>query len=94
MTDKKETEKIENLGNRDPLNFPEEGKILTGVVKKFFELKGYGFVLDSDNNEYFVHYKEIQCSGYRNLARGQHVKFVGKSGPKGLFAEKVELVNL
>ena len=81
------------MDNKRP-KFPEEGKILTGVVKLFFEKKGFGFILDSDNNEYFIHYKNIMASGFKNLARGQHVKFVGKEGPKGLYAEDVELINV
>ena len=84
---------IPDLNNFKP-TYPEEGKILTGVVKKFFEKKGFGFVLDSDSNEYFTHYKNIVGSGFRNLAKGQHVKFVGKEGPNGLYAENVELINV
>ena len=76
------------------LEFPEEGKVLTGVVKRFFEKKGYGFVLDSNNNEYFVHYSNIKSSGFKNLAKGQHVTFIGKKGQKGLFAEEVQLINV
>ena len=75
------------------VRFPEEGRILTGVVKSFDPEKGFGFLYDSDKNQYFVHYRDINSSGFRNLARGQHVKFVGKEGDKGLFAEEVTVVN-
>ena len=74
--------------------FPPEGKVLTGIVKRFYEQKGYGFLLDSSNNEYFCHYRTIASSGFKNLARGQHVKFIGKEGPKGLYAEDVKILQV
>jgi len=89
---------IEDVDVPDINNFksiyPPEGKVLTGVVKLFFEDRGFGFIWDSDSNEYFAHYKNIVGSGFRNLARGQHVKFVGKEGPNGLFAENIEIINV
>ncbi|MBN2828726.1 MAG: cold shock domain-containing protein, partial [Candidatus Cloacimonetes bacterium] len=30
-----------------------------GIVKWFNKNKGYGFILSSDNQEYFVHWKSI-----------------------------------
>lgn len=98
-----QTSDIDNIGNKFYDNsdgettrrptLPQEGRVMTGVVKKFLEDKGFGFILDSDNNEYFVHFAVIQSKGFKNLARGQHVKFVGKEGPKGLFAEDVKIIS-
>jgi CspA family cold shock protein len=76
------------------LTFPEEGRVLTGVVKKFEDKKGFGFLYDSDNNEYFVHFSEIEGKGFKSLGSGQHVKFIGKEGPRGLFAEEVRVIQV
>jgi len=37
----------------------------------------------------FVHYSEIQGSGFRNLEEGERVEFVVNQGPKGLQAAEV-----
>jgi len=69
--------------------------VKTGIVKSFGEYNrpGYGHIYDSSNNEYFVHYTDISGSGYKNLARGQHVKFKGYEGDKGLYAKEVSVIN-
>lgn len=72
-----------------------------GVVKSFgeYERPGYGHISELDIkdkgecNEYFVHYTNIKGSGFKNLAKGQHVKFKGYQGPKGLYATDVVVVT-
>ena len=55
-----------------------------GVVKWFSAEKGYGFITPDDGGrDLFVHYSEIQGSGYRNLEEGQRVAFESQEGPKG-----------
>lgn len=67
-----------------------------GIVKRFgdYSKPGYGHIYDSDNNEYFVHYRDIVGTGFRNLARGQHVVFKAYEGPTGLYATEVKVVNV
>ena len=46
-----------------------------GVVKWFSSEKGYGFITpDGGGKDLFVHFSEIQGSGYRSLEEGQRVK--------------------
>ena len=69
--------------------------VKTGVVKSFGEYAGkpgIGHIFDSNNNEYFVHFSQIAGSGFKNLARGQHVKFHAYEGPKGLYAEEIRVI--
>ena len=70
--------------------------IKTGVVKTFdeYDRPGFGHLLDSNNCEYFVHYTDIKGGGYRNLARGQHVKFHAYEGDKGLYAKEVSVITV
>jgi len=47
-----------------------------GKVKWFDSKKGYGFVNDgSDNQDYFVHFSEIQSDDFKTLDEGQKVSF-------------------
>jgi CspA family cold shock protein len=49
---------------------------VTGVVKWFSRLKGYGFINPDDGTqEVFVHYSAIEGDGYRNLYEGDRVEY-------------------
>ena len=61
-----------------------------GTVKWFNAEKGFGFIAPADgSDDVFVHYSEIQGSGFRTLAENQQVEFEIGEGAKGLQAEKV-----
>jgi len=63
---------------------------LTGVVKWFSRLKGYGFINPDDGGqEVFVHYSAIDGEGYRNLYEGDHVEFEMVDKGRGPQAQKV-----
>jgi CspA family cold shock protein len=62
---------------------------IQGTVKWFNASKGYGFIAREDGPDVFVHYSEIQGSGFRNLEEGERVEFVVNQGPKGLQAAEV-----
>lgn len=67
-----------------------------GRVKWFSDIKGYGFVnSEADPNmDIFVHYSVIQNSGFKSLREGQEVQFELVEGPKGLYADNVELIQV
>ncbi|MEQ9335715.1 MAG: cold-shock protein [Miltoncostaeaceae bacterium] len=61
-----------------------------GVVKWFSAEKGYGFITPDDGGkDLFVHFSEIQTSGYRSLEEGQRVNFESQEGPTGPLASNV-----
>ncbi len=64
---------------------------LTGTIKRLVTEKGFGFILGSDNNEYFFH--QSACSGvsFDSLREGQAVTFERGQGPKGPRGENVRL---
>jgi cold shock protein len=64
----------------------------TGTVKWFNADKGYGFIEREDGDDLFVHYSEIQMSGYRTLEEGQRVEFDVGPGKKGEEAQNVRIV--
>ncbi|HET9093094.1 MAG TPA: cold shock domain-containing protein [Acidimicrobiales bacterium] len=60
-----------------------------GTVKFFNAEKGYGFISREDGDDVFVHYSNIQASGYRSLNEGQKVEFDVAPGRKGEEAQNV-----
>ncbi|HEV7525289.1 MAG TPA: cold-shock protein [Acidimicrobiia bacterium] len=65
----------------------------TGTVKFFNAEKGYGFIsLEGGDKDVFVHYSNIQGSGYRTLEEGQKVEFDVAPGRKGDEAQNVRAV--
>ncbi len=62
-----------------------------GQVRWFDEKKGYGFIV-SCGLDYFVHYKQIMGTGFKNLTEGQKVSFTPSNGLKGEIAENVTIM--
>ena len=64
-----------------------------GTVKWFNAEKGYGFIaVDGGGSDVFVHYSNIQASGYRSLEENQRVEFEVTQGQKGPQAESVRVL--
>jgi CspA family cold shock protein len=64
----------------------------TGTVKFFNAQKGYGFISREGGADVFVHFSNIEGSGYRSLEEGQAVEFEIGQGRKGDEALKVRAV--
>ena len=64
-----------------------------GTVKWFNGDKGFGFISQENGDDLFVHYSEIQSSGYRSLDEGATVEFEITQGKKGLQASSVTVVK-
>ena len=64
----------------------------TGTVKFFNAEKGYGFIAREGGDDVFVHFSNIQGSGYRTLEEGQKVEFDIAPGRKGDEAQNVRAV--
>jgi cold shock protein len=60
-----------------------------GTVKFFNAEKGYGFISREDGTDVFVHFSNIQGSGYRSLEAGQQVEFEIGPGRRGDEAQNV-----
>ncbi len=64
-----------------------------GTVKWFNGEKGYGFITPENGPDLFVHYSEIQASGFRSLNEGEVVEFEITEGKKGKQASSVTVVR-
>jgi CspA family cold shock protein len=61
-----------------------------GTVKWFNPDKGFGFIAPAEGgDDLFVHFSEIQSSGYKTLEENQRVTYEVGQGRKGPQAEKV-----
>ena len=67
-------------------------KLATGTVKFFNAEKGYGFISREEGEDVFVHFSNIQGTGYRSLEEGQRVEFDVGPGRKGDEAQNVRVV--
>ncbi|RZL79914.1 MAG: cold-shock protein [Rhodococcus sp. (in: high G+C Gram-positive bacteria)] len=64
-----------------------------GIVKWFNGEKGFGFIKPDDGGaDLFVHFSEIEGSGFKSLEENQRVEFEVGQGQKGPQAQKVRPV--
>lgn len=63
-----------------------------GKVKWFNNSKGFGFIQQDNGEDVFVHFTAIQGDGYKSLKDGQEVEFEVVKGPKGLQAQKLNIL--
>ncbi len=61
-------------------------------MKFFNSEKGFGFISREGAEDVFVHYSNIQGSGYKSLEEGQRVEFDVAPGRKGEEAQNVRVV--
>ena len=64
----------------------------TGTVKFFNSDKGFGFISREQGDDVFVHFSNIQGTGYKTLDEGQRVEFDVAPGRKGEEAQNVRVV--
>jgi CspA family cold shock protein len=58
-------------------------------VKFFNNEKGFGFISREQGDDVFVHFSNIQGSGFKTLEEGQQVEFDVAPGRKGEEAQNV-----
>ena len=62
----------------------------SGTVKWFDSKKGFGFIVNPDGKDVFVHFSVIESDGFRSLRDGEHVEYEEIQGEKGLLAKGVK----
>lgn len=60
-----------------------------GTVKWFDSSKGFGFIIDENGEDIFVHYSGIVGEGYRSLEDGQSVLYTIGQNDQGSLATNV-----
>ncbi len=64
----------------------------TGIVKWFNAENGFGFIQQESGPDVFVHFRNINSSGFKSLDEGQKVQFTVTDGQKGPQAEEVTII--
>jgi len=67
---------------------------MVGTVKWFDTTKGFGFILNPEGQDVFVHYSSIEGNGFRMLNDGEKVEYEQVTGPKGLSAINVKRLTV
>ena len=65
-----------------------------GTVKWFDPKKGFGFVVNGDGKDVFVHYTSIDGEGFRCLRNGQAVEYDQFETDNGLQGKSVRIVEI
>jgi CspA family cold shock protein len=65
----------------------------TGTVKWFDVKKGFGFIINGDGKDVFVHFSSIEGDGFRTLKDGETVEYEQVDSGKGLAARNVRRVK-
>jgi len=60
-----------------------------GNVKWFDSKKGFGFIINPEGKDVFVHFTSIEGDGFRSLKDGETVDYEQIQGEKGLLAQHV-----
>ncbi len=66
----------------------------TGKVKWFDPKKGFGFVVNDDGKDVFVHYTSIDGDGFRCLKNGETVEYDQLESDKGLQGRNVRISDI
>jgi CspA family cold shock protein len=83
---------VDLLATRVGSDKEKSAALATGTVKFFNSEKGYGFISREQGDDVFVHYSNIQGSGFKSLVEGQKVEFDVAPGRKGEEAQNVRVV--
>jgi len=65
-----------------------------GTVKWFDPKRGFGFIINEQGQDVFVHYRNIDVEGFRCLRDGQIVEYKPLSTDKGLQGRKVQIISV
>ena len=63
-----------------------------GIVRRFNNQRGFGFISDENGHDVFVHYTGINGEGFKSLEEGQEVEFdviQGQKGPQAVNVTKL-----
>jgi CspA family cold shock protein len=67
--------------------------MVTGTVKWFDVKKGFGFLVNAEGKDVFVHFSSIEGDGFRALKDGEHVEYEEVDSGKGLAARNVKRIK-
>jgi len=73
--------------------FKLRSRPMMGIVKWFDVKKGFGFILNGEGKDVFVHFSSIEGDGFRALKDGDSVEYEEVGSEKGLSARNVKRIK-
>ena len=65
-----------------------------GTVKWFDPKRGFGFIINDQGQDVFVHYTNLNGEGFRCLRNGQIVEYKQLNTDKGLQGRNVQIISV
>ncbi len=62
---------------------------MVGIVKKFNQDKGFGFIQIEGEKDVFFHYSQLVMEGFKTIEEGQEVEFDLIESERGLQANNI-----
>tara|TARA_B100000686_G_scaffold167241_1_gene174689 strand:+ start:729 stop:1265 length:537 start_codon:yes stop_codon:yes gene_type:complete len=85
---------MENENHR-PDEVEQDAEVVSGTVKWFNKLKGFGFItLPNDSGDVFVHHSALKAAGYDAIDEGTSVVCEAVRGPKGMQALRIMEIDV
>ena len=66
---------------------------MKGQIKRLVHDRGFGFITAEDGQEIFFHRSSVEGVDFDALAEGNSVEFDVESGPKGLRAANMKIIE-
>jgi len=81
--------------NHGPNEVEQDAEVISGTVKWFNKLKGFGFIaLPNDTGDVFIHHSTLKAAGYDAIDEGATVVCEAVRGPKGLQALRIVEIDV
>ena len=81
--------------NHGPNEVEQDAEVISGTVKWFNKLKGFGFIaLPNDTGDVFIHHSTLKAAGYDAIDEGTTVVCEAVRGPKGLQALRIVEIDV
>ena len=64
-----------------------------GKLKWFNDRKGFGFLINNNGEDVFVHYSQIKKDGFKTLKEDDIIEYDEIVTDKGLHAQNVTILN-
>lgn len=62
---------------------------MVGRVKRFNQVKGFGFIETEEHGDVFFHYSQLVMEGFKTIDEGSEVEFELVEGDRGLQAHNI-----
>lgn len=66
---------------------------MKGIVKRFNESRGFGFITTQDGRDVFFHFSQLVMDGYKTIKIGSEVEFDLLESERGLQASNIKKIG-